>query len=210
MKGRIKFKNLAFVFRQLISDLKPEPERVNIRVKIELINKNEIEKYCLDKNDFESYEKMMIHELINEPVKEIIVLSKENKEKIEKKYFNKILIDLGYNLNVIFSKNHGSDYEAATNINGYSIPGWSYLVKAIRKINKGLAVFAGKRFAPGRSRLHIRIFEGKKHWYIISHIDKFNWLNLNIKEVKHSHSGSGKGDYENGTRFFLESLKYYF
>ena len=195
---------------QLLQDLKPSPERLNLKVNIQEISKKDILAYCEERNDQNVYEKMAEHELPDEPVEKIVVINQQSGEKIEKKYFNKILSDLGYNIYVLFSKNHGCDYEATININGYSIPGWNLLVKFLRKFNSNLAIFLGKRFAPGRSRLHIRVFEGKNTWYVIAHIDEFNWINFNLRGVKKSHVGSGQGDYINGTKYFSESLKYYF
>ena len=204
------YKSTSHLLKQLIVDLKPVPERLNLDVEILEVGKKEIENFCDGNNDGEVFRKMMIHELIEEPAEKIVVIKQKNGEKIEKKYFMRLLSDLGYNVNVIFSKNHGSDFEAAINVNGYSIPGWELLIKLLRKLRTGWAVFWGKRFAPGRSRLHIRIFEGKRHWYVIAHIDTFNWINFNLGGVKKSHVGSGRGDYTNGTIYFIESLKKYF
>jgi hypothetical protein len=153
---------------------------------------------------------MNCHELAEEPVENILIIREKNDNKIDKKQFNKMLVDLGYNVNVLFSKNHGCDYDAAININGYSIPGWNHFVNLLRKINSNAAIFAGKRFAPGNSRLHIRIYEGNKAWYVIAHIDEYNWTSFNIAGIIKSHVGSGMGDYKNGNRYFLESLRYYF
>jgi hypothetical protein len=209
-KNQLHLKKILPLLGQLLQDLRPGPERLNLRVKIEEISKVEILDYCKGKNDLSVYGKMNEHELPDEPMEKIIAIGQQDGKKIEKKYFNRILSDLGYNVHVIFSKNHGCDFEAAINVNGYSVPGWSSLIKFLRKFNSNLAIFLGKRFAPGRSRLHIRVFEGKRTWYVIAHIDKFNWINFNLAGVKKSHTGSGQGDYENGEKYFLESLKYYF
>jgi len=209
-KKHIHFKKVFPLLGQLVQDLLPNPERLNLMVEIREIAKDNIFDYCKEKNDLNVYGKMAEHEISEEPVEKIIVIGQSNGEKIEKKYINRILSDLGYNINVLFSKNHGCDYEAAININGYSVPGWNSFIKFLRKFNSNLAIFFGKRFAPGRSRLHIRIFEGKKTWYMIAHIDEFNWINFNFSGVKRSHVGSGRGDYKDGTKFFLESLEYYF
>ena len=209
-KHRLHLHKIAPLLGQLLQDLRPSPERIKIRVKIEEVSKKDIADYCREKKDGGAYEKMAEHELPDEPVETIIAISRPSDEKIEKKYIEKVLSDLGYNLHVLFSKNHDCDWDAAVNVNGYYIPGWNLLIKFLRRFNRGLAIFLGKRFAPGRSRLHIRIFEGKNTWYIISHIDKFNWLNFNLRGVIRSHIGSGQGDYISGTKYFLESLKYYF
>jgi hypothetical protein len=210
-KQKVHISRFAPLLGQLLKDLRPAPERVNIRGSVDFVEKNKIKDFCLKNKDDDVYEKMMEHELVHEPVEKIVVFTQENGEKIEKIYFDKILVDLGYNVDVLFSKNHGSDYEAATNINGYSIPGWGALLNLLRKLHSNLYVFLGKRFAPGFSRLHIRIFEGKNTWYVIAHIDIVNWLNIqNVKGIFKSHVGSGQGDYQNGTKYFAESLKHYF
>lgn len=207
---RVHFRKILPLLGQLLRDLKPVPERLNLKVDVQEISKERILNYCSAEKDEIVYKKMAEHELIHEPVEGIIALKQQNGEKIEKKYFNKILSDLGYNVYVLFSKNHGCDYDAAVNVNGYYLPGWNLFIKFLRKLNSNLSVFLGKRFAPGCSRLHIRIFEGRNTWYVIAHADKFNWINLNFLGVMKSHVGSGQGDYKNGTKYFLESIKYYF
>ncbi len=206
---KLRFERIPALFSQLISDIKPVPERLNIKVNIRVVNKKRIEKFCKKNNDLNILRKMMSHELVKEPAEKVIVISRQNKKKIRKKYFNKLLEDLGYNVNVLLSKSHEADYEAAINIGGYSIPGWAKFVKLLRKFNNNIAVFFGKRFAPGKSRLHVRIWQGEKHWYLIAHIDKYNYV-FNIKQIGRSHIGSGAGDYKRGNKYFLDSLKYYF
>jgi len=195
---------------ELVRDIKPSPERLNLDVTVQAISKNDIRDYCTTESDNVTYEKMMEHELTEEPAEYIITLKQQNEDKIERKYIDKILQDLGYNPNILFSKNHGCDFEAATNVNGYTIPGWKYFIKLLRKLNTNLAVFFGKRFAPGHSRLHLRFFEGKRTWYVIAHVDEYNWTTWNIPGIIKSHVGSGAGDYKNGTQALLASLLHYF
>lgn len=209
-KKQLHIRKIVPLLGQLIRDIKPRPERLKLNVRVVLIPKQDILRYCTKYQDQRVYRKMAQHELRDEPVEKIVTIYHPKRKKIKKKHFNRILSDLGYNVNVIFSKNHGCDYEAAINVNGYVIPGWHLLIKLLRKLNSNLAVFWGKRFAPGRSRLHIRIFEGKYVWYVIAHIDEFNWINVNVSKVKKSHAGSGQGDYKNGTKLFVQSLEYYF
>ena len=139
-----------------------------------------------------------------------IAISQENFQKIKEKYFKRLLQDMGYNTRVYFAKNNGADLKAAMSINGYLVPGWSLMIRLIRKFSKNKARFFGKKFSPGRSRLHIRIYEGNNYWYATAHIDKYNFFHYNILGIRRSHLGCGNGDYENGTKYFLESLKYYF
>lgn len=206
----LHYRKISPLFWQLIADFKPVPELLNIDVSILEIQKEEIEEFCRSNGDATVLEKMNLHELTHEPVESIIAIQERSGSKIEKKYFDRLLSDLGYNVNVLLSKNHGSDYEAAINIGGYSIPGWGLLIRLLRKLHTGWAVFWGKRFAPGKSRLHVRIFEGKGFWYVISHIDTHNWINFNLWGVGKSHIGSGRGNYADGTARFKESLEHYF
>jgi hypothetical protein len=209
-KRKFRYHNVKHLLKQLIIDIKPSPRRLDLKVDIQKISKDDIEKFCNDEGDLAAYEKMAKHELVNEPAETVIVISQKNKEKISKKQIVKVLQDLGYNVNVLMGKNHGSDFDAAVNINGYSIPGWKHLINFFELFNSNLSIFFGKRFAPGRSRLHIRVYEGVKSWYVIAHVDKYNWISFNFRAVKKSHVGSGAGDYKNGTKGFLDSLEYYF
>lgn len=201
---------IPLLLEQLLADLKPAQERLKIKAKMEQVKVEDIESFCKQNGDDAAFDKMLIHELKEEPVQDIIAICKEDGGKMARVYLKKILLDLGYNVNVLLSKKDGCDYDAATNINGYSIPYWEKVVGALEKTNNNLAIFFGKRFAPGRSRLHIRMFEGKNHTYVISHVDEFNWINTNIKGIKKSHHGSGQGDYINGGKDFLKSLNSYF
>lgn len=203
-------RKISPLLKQLLADLKSPPERLNVKVNIETVKNEDVREYCQRLGDIDVYRKMNSHELVHEPLEEIVVISQKNGQKIAKKDFDRILVDLGYNVNVLLSKDRGADYDAAISVGGYSIPGWKHLVNLLRKINSNIAIFLGKRFAPGMSRLHIRIYEGRKCQYVTAHIDKFGVLSFNIEGIKKAHFGSGGGDYKKGTKFFVNSLKYYF
>lgn len=205
-----KLIKVSSILKQFIYDLQPFSSKLDVKVDIKIIDKSEIKNFCRKNSDMMALNKMMIHELTKEPSEKIIALNSQNGNKIAKQRIDKILIDLGYNLYVLFSRNHKADYEAATNIYGYIIPGWKKLINFMKKFNINIAVFFGKRFAPGKSRLHIRIFEGDKYWYILAHIDRVNWINFNIFKVRRAHFVVGTGDYINGTKYFLKSLQEYF
>jgi len=203
-------KKISPLLRQLLVDLKPPPERLKIEVNIETVKKEKVKDYCQKRGDMEAYRKMNSHELVKEPLEEIVVISRKDGRKMAKENFERMLVDLGYNVSVLISKGRKSDDDAAISVGGYSIPGWKYLIKLLRKLNSNVAVFLGKRFAPGMSRLHLRIYEGKKCRYITAHIDKFSVFTLDIKGIIKSHIGYGGGDYKKGTKYFADSLKYYF
>jgi len=201
---------VAGLLEELIADFKPVPERLDIEIEIENISVDKIEEFCEKNGDVDTYKKMMIHDIPKEHVENIIALAKKGGDNLQKDEMEKLLTDLGYNVKVLMSKTFGCDYDAATNIGGYSIPGWEKVVDYLRKYNNNLAVFFGKRFAPGKSRLHIHVYEGNTHTYVIPHIDEFNWINSNIAGVKKSHVGYGAGDTTTGNKYFLKSLMEYF
>lgn len=206
----LKYLKISQLFKQLIVDLKPPKERLKIHIDIKKIRKSELAEHLKNKSDYDLlFEKLTTGGLEIEPYEHVIELSKKDGTKLEKLEMNRMLSDLGYNINVIFSKNHKADYSAAINVNGYSIPGWETLINFLRKFNTNIAIFLGKRFAPGKSRLHILLFEGVKNFYIIAHIDVFSWTNFNIRGVLKSHHGSGQGDYKDGLEYFIKSLNYY-
>lgn len=208
-KVNLNYEKIPLLLEQLLADFKPAPERLKIGAEVKKIYKNNIELFCKQNEDNSAYNKLLIHELPEEPVQDILAICQKDGKKVEKKDFEKMLVELGYNVNVLFSKRDGCDYDAAINVNGYSIPGWNKVVDFLRKYNNNLAVFFGKRFAPGNSRLHVRMFEGNKHTYVAAHIDEFNWINTNVRGVKKSHGKSGQGDYVNGGKYFLKSLEQY-
>lgn len=198
------------LLEELIADFKPVPERLDIDIEIENVPVGDIEQFCKKNGDGDVYKKMTIHDIPKEHVENIIALAKKGGKNLEKKELERLLMDLGYNVKVLMSKTFGCDYDAATNIGGYSVPGWGRVVDYLRKYDNNLAVFFGKRFAPGKSRLHIHVYEGKTHTYIIPHIDEFNWINTNLAGVRKSHVGYGAGDTITGNKYFLKSLTEYF
>lgn len=201
---------VAGLLEELVADFKPVPERLDIDIEIENITVDNIEEFCGENEDVDAYKKMMIHDIPKEHMENIIALAKKGGENLKKKEMEKLLMDLGYSVSVLISKTFGCDYDAATNIGGYSIPGREKVVDYLRKYNNNLAVFFGKRFAPGKSRLHIHVYEGKTHAYVIPHIDEFNWINSNIAGVRKSHVGYGAGGTITGNKYFLKSLMEYF
>jgi hypothetical protein len=195
--------------RQLMIDLAPEAERLKFDAVIEEISPEDLRSFCKRKDGLGACEKMELHELKTEPVEKVISISRKDGKDLPEKDIKKILEDLGYNIDVLLSKKDSCCFDAVINIGGYSVLGWKKFVKLSRKINTDVAIFLGKSFAPGRSRLHLRLYRGSKNWYVIAHID-FNWVNWNLAKINRAHNHSGKGDYKTGNKCFVESLKKYF
>jgi hypothetical protein len=205
----MKKNNFELWFKQLIADLTPEPKRQQIKIHLFEVAQQKIDEFCQQNKDFIALQKMKFHEL-QEQLDTVVAICKEEGEKIQKQCLTKILSDLGYNNKTIFAYKYNADCKATVGFNGYSIPGWSIIIRLLRKLNRQSAVYLGKKISPARSRLHLRLFEGEKHWYITAHIDKYNWFHYNIWGVIKSHFVPGNADYINGTKFFVESLKEYF
>lgn len=206
----LNYEKVPALLDQLFADIGPVPERIKIDALIEEISPEDLELFCEKNNGLEAYKKIVSSELETEPVEKIISISRKDGEKLNEVYIKRILKDMGYNTNVLLSKKDECDFDAATNINGYVVPGWEKLMDFLRKFNTNLPVFFGKRFAPGKSRLHPRFFEGDRNWYAVAHIDRANWMVPNLKKVNNDHGRTGQGDYKTGNKCFVESLKKYF
>lgn len=205
----INYNKVIIFIKQLLIDIPSREERFKADVIIEEIKLKSVKSFCKNNNGLNAYEKMSFFELKHEPIEKIISISRKDCEELTETDIKKILEDLGYNINVLLSKKDSCDFDAAVNINGYSIPGWKKFIVFLRKLNTNIAVFLGKRFAPGRSRLHLRFYKGNKNWYAIAHID-FNWMSLDLRKINKAHNKSGQGDYKTGNRCFAECLKKYF
>ena len=197
------------ILDHLIRGLKPATERVSAGVIVEEKDVKEIADYCGEKKDWTAYRRMAKHELFKEPVEKVIVVSHKNGKKISKRQFRQILSDLGFNSRVLLSGKHDCDFEAVLNVNGYTVWGWGALVELLWRSSRSLAIALGKRFAPGKSRLHLRVYEGHKALYVIAHIDEFNLVGLNFWGIAKSHLRSGRGDYKNGTDYLAKGLQHY-
>lgn len=195
--------------KQLLIDVAPVSMRLKIDAAIEEIKPEDFKLFCEKNGGLDAYKKIASYELINDPVERIISISRKDGKELTEIDVKKILKDLGYNINILLSKKDECSFDAAININGYSVPGWKKVVSFVRKFDIRIAVFLGKRFAPGRSRLHLRFYKGDKNWYAIAHID-FNWINWDLIQIHKSHNNSGKGDYKTGNKCFIECLRRYF
>jgi len=149
------------------------------------------------------------HELSGkEPVEQIIVVRNSSKKlgRFTTDQVKEMLDDMGFNVDVSLSKDHFSDFSAVMNVYGFAIPGWrsfaNWVSKRFRKLEKLLLA----KLAPGKYRLHIRLFEGNDgSWTIIAHTD-VNW-NLNLFKVFKAHVSSGAGDYKTGTLMMYKLIK---
>lgn len=150
------------------------------------------------------------HELSGkEPIREVIVLdnSKKSLGRFTTNQIKDMFDDMGFNVDTIISEAHFSDIEAVMNINGYSIPGWVKIARIITHFVPSHKKLLLTKLAPGRDRLHIRIFENNDgSWIIAAHTDH-NWLSLNLVKVKRAHVGYGAGDYVSGTRIMYDLLR---
>ncbi len=168
-----------------------------------------------------SEERAVAHELSGkEPVEEVIILKniKKSLGRLTTNQIKEILDDMGFNVDPTFSGKHFADFEAVMNIGGYSVPGWVKFARAVAKIFPSQEKDLLLKLAPGKDRLHLRVFEmNDGSWMIISHTD-FNWINLNIPRIYKAHINSGgpvgSGDYITGTimlfvlfKKFVEFLK---
>jgi len=149
------------------------------------------------------------HELSGkEPIQKIIILKNSHKSlgRLTTNQMKDILDDMGFNVDTIFSSLHYADTAAVMNINGFVIPGWIYFAKLLIKLNPSWEKLVLTKLAPGRERLHIRVFEmNDGNWLIAAHTD-WNWMSLNLKKVIHSHIEQGTGNYAIGTRMMVALL----
>jgi hypothetical protein len=144
-----------------------------------------------------------------EPIEQVIILDNRNTimGRLTTSQIKEILDDMGFNVDTILSGAHNCDFSAVMNINGFMIPGWEWIVKIGSRWLPELEKLLLTKLAPGRERLHVRIYElndGK--WLIAAHTD-WNWMNLNPVRVFKAHVGSGAGNYKLGTVMMYELMK---
>ena len=143
-----------------------------------------------------------------EHVHQLIILRNNRKSlgRLTTSQVKEILDDMGFNVDTILSAPRASDFSAVMNINGFAIPGWRYFVNIMLTINPDFEKLLLTKLAPGRERLHIRIFESNSgDWIILAHTD-WNWMSLNLFRVYKAHVVTGAGDYEMGTLIMYKLL----
>jgi len=143
-----------------------------------------------------------------EPVEKVIVLDNSDTKlgRLTTFQMKDILDDMGFNVDVLVSGKHYSDFDAVLNIGGFSLPGWRWFVGQISKIIPTGEKLLLSKLSPGRTRLHVRVFEQNDgSWVLIAHTD-INWLSINFSSVYRAHMREGAGDYTMGTRIMFNLL----
>lgn len=196
------------IIRSRDDSLKPKTKSYwGYKLNIQLVNKEEItEKIKL----LPSEKRLVLHELSGkEPVEQVILLSNSKKElgRLTTNQVKEILDDMGFNVDTILAGMHGADYNAVMNINGFLIPGWHWVARAISKLFYGSSKLWTTKLSPGKERLHVRMFEmNDGTWLIAAHTD-VNWMDLNLAKVFKAHLTTGAGDFKTGTLMMYELLK---
>lgn len=154
-------------------------------------------------------ERAVAHELSGkEPIEHVIVLSNSLQKlgRFTTLQIKELFDDMGFNVDTIVSELHHSDIAAVMNVNGFVIPGWEAFAQFVARIFPSWEKLLLTKLAPGRERLHIRLFEmNDGSWLIAAHTD-WNWMSFNLLKVFHAHATVGAGDYEMGTRMLFELL----
>lgn len=134
--------------------------------------------------------------------------SKEESKVINVFELRDFFSDVGFNVDVTMSETFKADIMMVYNIGGYVIPFWDKLISKIVKDDRDVKRMLISALSPGKKRLHCRIYHGSDGaWYITSHVDNANWLNiLNPVGIFVSHGVRGTGDYHLGTEIMKEVL----
>jgi len=203
-------RTIPLLAREIFRDIKPASKVKRSKVFIDVVKKSNIQSFCKKNGDLKVLKKMVEHELTKEPCEKIIALRNEHGNKHESRELKRFLKRVGFNTNPVFSSNHREDFAGVLNINGFVVPGWKKIVTMARIISSRGATLLGKTYAPGRSRLHVRFYKGASRWYLVAHIDEYNWIHPNIIKAKDCHLSSGKGNYKLGQKLMMKILRYYF
>lgn len=196
------------IIRSKDDEVKPKEKSYwGYKLQVELVDVEEITKKI---KLLPTELRMVKHELSGkEPISQVILLtnSKKTMGRLTTIQVKDILDDLGFNVDAIFGGLHGSDSNAVMNINGFLVPGWHWIARGISKAFFGSSKLWMTKLAPGKERLHVRLFEmNDGTWMIAAHTD-YNWMNPNPMKVFQAHVGSGAGDYITGTKMMYELLK---
>jgi hypothetical protein len=160
------------------------------------------------KNKSDSEKRLSQAELKTEKINEVFKLENSKKAGITLWQLRDMFNDMGFNCDVLMSHHFYSDMTSVCNIKGYIIPFYENLVKFITRKNKKYQKLLLYKLAPGKSRLHVRMFDcGNGSWYVTSHVDEVNILNIfQPFKMLQSHSQTGQGDFILGTAILKEML----
>lgn len=194
--------------RSLDDNLKPaEKSYGKCRLKITLVKVANILKKAR-KTDAE--ERMIKHEVTKEKITEVILLENAKAQGLTLWQIRDMFDDMGFNCDIFFQWEHFSDLNAIYNIGGYVIPFYGQLVNLFLDKKSKFYKFFMYKVSPGKGRFHLRFYDnGDGTWYIASHIDDVNWLNIfaaRRASKLHSKKG-GEGDYETGTFVLYKMLR---
>lgn len=154
------------------------------------------------------YERMAKYELVGRG-KEVICIS----GNISRMKLNKILMELGFVVEVIWGEAKYSDGAAVRDIGIPPIYSWFWNATqfVLTKLPLPKVHFILPAF--GRKRLHLRLFHDKENkcWYITSHVDNTNLLSFrpwDFKDAVNCHLFDKiEGDYELGPKLVIELLE---
>ena len=174
---------------------------------IELLDREQITK----KSSLLPTEKRLVsYELSDiEPSEQYILLSNAKKSlgRLTTSQIKEILDDMGFNVDTILSGSHLSDIAAVLNINGFVIPGWRQCITFLSHFSPDMEKLFLTKLAPGKKRLHVRLYEmNDGSWVIVAHTD-WNWMSLNLARTFHAHVVTGTGDYKTGTKMMYTLLE---
>lgn len=177
------------------------------KLHIELLDREQITKKV---SLLPTEQRLVSYELSDiEPSKQYILLgnSKKSLGRLTTSQIKEMLDDMGFNVDTILSGSHLSDIAAVLNINGFVIPGWMQFIRFLSHFSPDMEKLFLTKLAPGRKRLHIRLYEmNDGTWVILAHTD-WNWMSLNLARTFHAHVIKGTGDYQTGTKMMYALLE---
>ncbi len=164
------------------------------------------------KNPTNAEKKLLRYELSGrEDVEYIFLLRCDNTSvKLSANQIKDFFENIGFDVDVLFSKPFFSDRAAVMNVGGYIVPFlgrfMEYLLKTIFPTRGDLLV---RRFIWRERRIHIRFYHNNGDWYMTAHLDVFNVLNWTegLWRFCYSHIRTGQGDYAFGTQAMIKLLR---
>jgi len=163
--------------RSLDDNLKPSQKSYSrCKLDFKLIDVN---LYRNKKDRSEAEERLVGGELTIETIKELILIRNVMSKEINLWQIRDILNDIGFNTDADLVETYSADLNAVYNFGGYIIPYYKQFVEMICKKGSKFRKLLLYKLAPGKSRLHIRLFDIRMgQWLISAHIDHVNWMNF--------------------------------